>query len=118
MFVLERDSKIVIEYNILTNTVTRKQVKIDANFPHNFQYIQTPSERIFLIGGGDFNRNDAISLTACTEILNTKSIAFDIIKKDKLRSPRHGHSITCLKDKFLIVTGSRIEKDDAHKSVE
>lgn len=71
-----------------------------------------------MIGGGDFNRIDAISLTACTEILNTKSIAFDTIKKDKLRAPRHGHSITCLKDKFLIVTGSRIEKEDAHKSVE
>ena len=39
MFVLERDSKIVIEYNIKTNNVARKQVKIDANFPHNFQYI-------------------------------------------------------------------------------
>ena len=118
MYVLERDSKIVIEYNIKSETVTRKQVKIDANFPHNFQYCQTPSERIFLIGGGDFNRVDAISLTACTEIINTKSIAFDTIKKDKLRAPRHGHSITCLKDKFLVVTGSRIEKDDAHKSVE
>jgi hypothetical protein len=36
MYVLERDSKIVIEYNIKNDTVTRKQVKIDANFPHNF----------------------------------------------------------------------------------
>jgi len=71
-----------------------------------------------LIGGGDFNKSEAPSLTSCTEILNTKSIAFDIMKKDKLRLPRHGHSITCLKDKFLIVTGSRIEKDEAHKSVE
>jgi len=118
MYVLERDSKIIIEYNIKADTVTRKQVKIEANFPHNFQYCQTPSERIFLIGGGDFNKPEATTLTACTEILNNKSIAFDIMKKDKLKAPRHGHSIACLKDKFLIVTGSRIEKDDAHKSVE
>lgn len=40
------------------------------------------------------------------------------MRKDKLRLPRHGHSITCFKDKFLVVTGSRIEKDDSHKSVE
>lgn len=31
---------------------------------------------------------------------------------------RHGHSITCLKDKFLVVTGSRIEAEEADKSHE
>jgi hypothetical protein len=60
MYVLERDSKIVIEYNIKSETVTRKQVKIEANFPHNFQLVQVGAHaRVFMIGGGDFNLTPA-----------------------------------------------------------
>lgn len=80
--------------------------------------MQTPSQRLFVIGGGDFQKPDAKSLTSCLEILNNGTKQFDCLAKDSLKSPRHGHSICCLSDKFLIVTGSRLEKDGACKSVE
>ena len=40
------------------------------------------------------------------------------MKKDVLKAARHGHAVTCIRDKFLVVTGSRIEQNNAHTSVE
>lgn len=37
---------------------------------------------------------------------------------DDMKYARHGHSVCCLNDKFLIVTGSRCEEDDAFKRCE
>lgn len=71
-----------------------------------------------MIGGGDFNKPDGKSLTTCFEILNNGTNKFDCLVKDSLKSPRHGHSVVCLRDKFLIVTGSRLDKDNASRSVE
>jgi hypothetical protein len=47
----------------------------------------------------------------CTEI---KTDSFEMIAKDKLKYPRHGHSACSLGDKFIVVTGSRKENDGAH----
>lgn len=32
--------------------------------------------------------------------------------------PRHGHSVCAIQDRFLVVTGSRIELNDASHTVE
>lgn len=37
---------------------------------------------------------------------------------DDMKYARHGHSVCCLNDKFLIVTGSRCEEDEAFKRCE
>lgn len=74
---------------------------------------------MFLIGGGDFTKPDSESLKDCIEIFDKDGeTKLNAISRDKLKYPRHGHSLTVLKDKFIIVTGSRIEKDGATKSVE
>jgi hypothetical protein len=88
-----------------------------TRFEHNFQYIQTPSNRLFLIGGGDLSKN-LPKLVATFEVINNGTNTFDIVAKDALKHPRHGHSITCLKDKFLVVTGSRLDTKDAHRTCE
>ena len=37
---------------------------------------------------------------------------------DDMKYSRHGHSVCCLNDKFLIVSGSRCEDDDSFKRCE
>lgn len=88
-----------------------------TRFEHNFQYIQTPSNRLFIIGGGDILKNTH-KLISTYEVINNGTNSFDVVTKDQMKHPRHGHSVTCLKDKFLIVTGSRIDDKNAHKACE
>lgn len=39
LFVFERDSKFIHEYVFQTKTLTRHQVQMGVNFPHNFQSV-------------------------------------------------------------------------------
>ena len=39
IYVLQRDSKHVLEYNIATKKVFKRTVNIPAAFPHNFAYV-------------------------------------------------------------------------------
>jgi hypothetical protein len=41
-----------------------------------------------------------------------------LVPRDKLKYPRHGHSACSLGDKFIFVTGSRKENDNAHVKCE
>ena len=70
-----------------------------------------PGGRLFLIGGGDFNKV-AETMYECNEIFMDESSSY-LLQKDKLKYPRHGHSACSLSDKFIIVTGSRKETDQA-----
>jgi hypothetical protein len=108
LYICEYNTKSVVQYNLARNTLSRHTVNMESNFPHNFQYIQTPSQRLFLIGGGPYDRPTDRSLIQCIEILNNGTNNFDALSKDSLKFPRHGHSVTCLRDKFLVVTGSRL----------
>jgi hypothetical protein len=81
MYVLERDSKTIFEYNLKLNKVFRKSIDMPSRFEHNFQYIQTPSNRLFLIGGGDLNKN-LQKLVATFEVINNGTSTFDILPKD------------------------------------
>ena len=80
-------------------------------------YIQTPSDKLFLIGGGEINKSPP-SLKQCYQIINNGTNTFDCIAMDELKYARHGHSVCCLNDKFLIVTGSRCEDDRAYERCE
>jgi hypothetical protein len=87
-----------------------------SNFPHNFQSVQTPSGRLFLVGGGDFMKNPE-SLYECYELAQIDG-TYSVLAKDKMKYPRHGHSACSLSDKFIVVTGSRKENDQAHVKAE
>ena len=66
---LERDSKFIHEYSLQTKSSTRREVDhYQTNFPHNFQAVQMPQGRLFLIGGGEFNILP-ISMFECSEII-------------------------------------------------
>jgi len=58
----------VHEYIFQTKTLVKRQVTMAQNFPHNFQSVQTPTGRLFLIGGGDYNKMPD-SLYECYEIM-------------------------------------------------
>lgn len=117
LYVFQRDTKDIIELDMQTGGLHRRSCNLHKKFEHNFQAVQSPSNRIFLIGGGDINKNSA-SLKECYEIFNNDTALFDVIPKDNLKSPRHGHAIACVKDKFLIVTGSRVDLNDANSAAE
>jgi hypothetical protein len=53
VYILERDSKMVYMYDVFKKTLLKRGVNIPNKFEHNFQYVQTDSNRLFLIGGGD-----------------------------------------------------------------
>lgn len=116
LFVFERDSKFIHEYVFQTRTLTKYPVQMATNFPHNFQSVQMPGGRLFLIGGGDFNKNPD-SLYECYELVSIDG-TYNILSKDKMKYPRHGHAACSLSDKFIVVTGSRKENDQAHVKAE
>lgn len=51
------------------------------------------------------------SLFKCFEV-DTKT--FEFMNRDKMKYPRHGHSACALNERFIVVTGSRKENDNAH----
>jgi len=57
IYILERDSKMAYTYYMHNKSLTKRSVNIENKFEHNFQYCQTESNRVFLIGGGDIMRN-------------------------------------------------------------
>lgn len=56
IYILERDTKFVYEYQLNTKMIFKRTVQIPASFQHNFMYCQTPSDKLFLIGGGEINK--------------------------------------------------------------
>jgi hypothetical protein len=46
----------------------------------------------------------------CSEI---DTHTFELIARDRMQYPRHGHHVCALGDKFLVVTGSRKETENA-----
>ena len=114
MYVCEKDSKSVLVYDLGTNRHERKNIQMDTQFLHNFQYCQTRSGRLFVLGGGDFKKPEAASLKQCFEVLvKDGGETFKISKKKEMALPRHGHSVCAIQDRFLVVTGSRIETNDS-----
>ena len=84
IYVLERDSKFIYEYDIVKKVVFRRQVNMQTSFQHNFAYIQTPSDKLFLIGGGDIQRKPP-SLKQCFQIVNNGTSVFDCLSMDDMK---------------------------------
>jgi hypothetical protein len=85
----------------------------NTNFPHNFCSIQNPfNGNVFLVGGGDYS-SDNESLYQLWEIRGTQ-----FTKRDVMKHPRHGHSVCWFSDKFIVVSGSRKEKNNSHMKCE
>ena len=61
-----------------------------------------------MIGGGDFNKLPD-SMFECHEIMVQDN--YQMLVRDKMKYPRHGHSACSMGEKFIIVTGSRKEND-------
>lgn len=91
---------------------------MDTSFKHNFAYCQTASSRLFIVGGGDVKQPELPSLISTFEIIYTENGPLKTVKKGSLQFARHGHSLTSIRDKFLIVTGSCIELRGAASSCE
>ena len=77
--------------------------------PHNFQLVQLGSPAmVYMIGGGEFNMN-ARSLRETRKLVK-KDDKFGFGACADMRHPRHGHSACSVNDKFIVVTGSRVDK--------
>ena len=111
LFIFERDTKTIHEYILQSKTLQKRQIEMPHAFPHNFQSVQTPTGRLFLIGGGDFNKLPD-TMFECNEISVQDN--YQLIARDRMKYPRHGHSACSLGEKFVVVTGSRKESDQAH----
>ena len=71
--------------------------------------------RVFLIGGGDY-KTLPDSMFQCREMLRGQSCYF--VQKKNLQYARHGHSLTSIAEKYIMVTGSRKEVSNASQKVE
>lgn len=69
IYLCEKDSKSVLCYNLKENSHERRPVDMDSHFLHNFQYVQTSNNRLFVLGGGDHKKPDAPSLKSIFEIV-------------------------------------------------
>lgn len=59
---------------------------------------------------------DEESLYSCWEI--DPNAGYSFTKRDSMKHPRHGHSATWLGEKFVVVSGSRKEKNNSQVKVE
>jgi len=114
MYVLKRDSKTIFEYYFKLSKASKHSINMADNFEHGFQYIQTPSNRLFMIGGGKLDHTNPKLVANLEFIFNKGTNTLDIVARALLKHPRHGHSITFLETNFLIVTGSRVNYNNAH----
>jgi len=68
-----------------------------------------------MIGGGDYMKDEE-TLYSVLEIQANNG--FNLIKRDSMKHPRHGHSTTWFGEKFIVVTGSRKEKNNSQVKCE
>lgn len=68
-----------------------------------------------MVGGGDY-QSDNETLYSLYEIQVNNHYQF--IKRDSMKHPRHGHSATWFSEKFIVVTGSRKEKNSSQTKCE
>jgi len=63
-----------------------------------------------MVGGGDYQKDEE-SLYNMYEIQTTSDFTF--VKRDQMKHPRHGHCACWFGEKFVVVTGSRKEKNNS-----
>ena len=115
MHLLVKDSKNVYCIDFINKKSTLYKVKAITTFPHNFQAINGPNGQLYMCGGGDYQKDEE-SLYNLWEIQKENDYA--VVKRDSMKHPRHGHSTTWFGEKFIVVTGSRKEKNESQKKCE
>jgi len=65
-----------------------------------------------MVGGGDYQK-DEDTLYSMWEIQVKQYANAEFIKRDQMKHPRHGHSACWFGEKFIVVTGSRKEKNNS-----
>ena len=75
--------------------------------------------RVFMIGGGEY-KSLPDSMFQCKELVpaNGGSYNFQFVERKSMKFARHGHSCCVFMDRFVVVTGSRKEINDAGNRVE
>ena len=67
------------------------------------------------MGGGDYQKDEE-TMYNLWEIQPNNGYSFT--KRDSMKHPRHGHAVTWFSDKFIVVSGSRKEKNNSHMKCE
>ena len=114
--VFERDSKNVLVYDCATKAASKLTLRIAAQYPHNFQSIQLPTGRAFLVGGGDFAADPSPASMYKTFELNEAKL--DLTALANLKYPRHGHSLAQISSNFIYCIGSRKDDGASARAVE
>ena len=115
VFMLVKDSTRIIELDFINRQTRYQRGKFSTNFPHNFQSVNGPSGQLYLVGGGDYNKDEE-SLYNIHEVQVNNG--FNFVKRDSMKHPRHGHSAIWFGEKFIVVTGSRKEKNSSEVKCE
>lgn len=115
LHILQKDSKNVFQIDIVAKTTKVFKAKTPVAFPHNFQLVNGPLGQLFMIGGGDYQKDDD-TLYNMHQVQTENG--FTLVKRDSMKHPRHGHSATWFGEKFVVVTGSRKEKNSSEVKCE
>ena len=68
-----------------------------------------------MVGGGDYQKDEE-SLYSMHQVQVDNGFTF--VKRDMMKHPRHGHSVVWFGEKFVVVTGSRKEKNSSEVKCE
>jgi len=113
--ILQKDSKNILAVDLTKKTAKIVKGKTNQAFPHNFQVVNGSSGQLYMVGGGDYQKDEE-SLYNLWEV--QVGNGYNFIKRDSMKHPRHGHSAIWFGSKFIVVTGSRKEKNDSQSRCE
>ena len=58
VYILQKDSKNVLSINIPSKTMQSHKTKASTSFPHNFQFVNGPEGQLYMVGGGDYQKDE------------------------------------------------------------
>ena len=74
-----------------------------------------PNGQLYMVGGGDYQKDEPTLYNLFEVQVNQ---GFNFLKRDSMKHPRHGHSACWFGEKFIVVTGSRKEKNNSQVKCE
>jgi len=58
VYILQKDSKNIIEVNFALSSCQVFKGKTTHQFPHNFQTVNGPLGQLYMVGGGDYQKDE------------------------------------------------------------
>lgn len=58
IYILQKDSKNVLTLNIPNKTISVTKAKTSTSFPHNFQFVNGTNGKVYIVGGGDYMKDE------------------------------------------------------------